>query len=452
LRGAAKLGHHARMTIADFLTADRVVFLSATDKHEAVDELVGAVCSRVPGLDRETIRRRVFEREDALSSRMTEGIAMPHAVIDSMASTVAAIGLSRKGIRWDTNREELVHLVVLLVGSRDQHLDVLQEIATRLRDPVLYERIVDAGSPGDIYNLLTLPVSRKRAGVVYEREDLSRLTFAHALSIARQFSRARVVAHADAIPDADYVYDIAAGSGALVVSGTQNKFSPAHEKDMSIVEIPFRGLRRSTQVHFALLFLISQRHIDRDDLIVNVFGRPDSGFFDSIRLTHVKSEFDLPISFEQGQLGSQIDRHVLTRVLQLAGDLAVEGREGKPVGALFVVGDYEAVRGHTQQLIINPFQGIPDEDRNLLDPSLEETVKEFSKIDGAFLIRGDGVIMSAGAFLSGDAPAQEMQSGLGARHAAALGITSRTRALSVVISESTRRISVFHAGRRIIFT
>jgi len=79
-------------------------------------------------------------------------------------------------------------------------------------------------------------------------------------------------------------------------------------------------------------------------------------------------------------------------------------------------------------------------------------VKEFAKIDGAFLIRGDGVIMSAGAFLTGDAPAGEMQSGLGARHAAALAISARTQALSVVVSESTRRISVFHAGRRIIFT
>jgi DNA integrity scanning protein DisA with diadenylate cyclase activity len=232
----------------------------------------------------------------------------------------------------------------------------------------------------------------------------------------------------------------------------QNKFSPGHERGMDIVEIPFRGLRRSTQVHFALLFLLSQRHIERNDLIVNVFGRPDSGFFDSIRLTHVRNEFHLPISFEQQQLGRYVNQHVLTRVLQLAGDLAVEGREGKAVGALFVVGDFEHVREYTQQLIINPFQGIPEEDRNLLDPSLEETVKEFAKIDGAFLIRGDGVIMSSGVFLSGDAPAQELQSGLGARHAAALAITARTNALSVVISESTRRISVFHAGRRIIFT
>lgn len=440
------------MTVSDFLTADRVVFLSAEDRDGAVNELVEAVCDRIPGLDRDAIRRRVFEREDALSSRMGEGVAMPHAVIDTMASTVAAVGVSRPGIAWDTSREEPVRLVVLLVGNRDQHLDVLQEIASRLRDPVLYERLVDAAEPAEVYDLLTQPVTRESEGVVYQGQELSRLTFAHALSIARQFSHARVVVHADAVPDADYVYELVAGSGALVVSGVQNKFSPGHEKRMRIVEIPFRGLRRSTQVHFALLFLLSQRHIGREDLIVNVFGRPGSGFFDSVRLTYVKNEFHLPISFEEEQLGQYIDRHVLTRVLQLAGDLAVEGREGKAVGALFVVGDFERVREHSQQLIINPFAGLPEEDRNILDPSLEETIKEFAKIDGAFLVRGDGVLMAAGAFLAGDAPAEELQSGLGARHAAALAVSARTNALSVVISESTRRISVFHAGRRIIFT
>ncbi|MFO8065088.1 MAG: diadenylate cyclase [Spirochaetota bacterium] len=440
------------MTISDFLTADCVVFLQESDKGAAVTELVDAVCNRISGLQRDEIHRRVLEREDSLSSRMSEGVAMPHAIIDSMASTVAAVGLSRSGIAWDTNREELVHVVVLLVGNRDQHLDVLREVASRLRDPVLYERLVSATTPAEAYDLLTHPVTREQQGVVYEDQELSRLTFAHAMSIAREFNKARLVVHADAVPDADYVYELLAGSGALVVSGIQNKFSPAHEKGLDIVEIPFRGLRRSTQVHFALLFLLSQRHIEREDLVINVFGRPDSGFFDSIRLTHIRNEFDLPISFEQKQIGRYVDRHVLTRVLQLAGELAVEGREGKAVGALFAVGDYERVREQSQQLIINPFQGIAEEDRNLLDPNLEETIKEFAKIDGAYLIRGDGVIMAAGAFLVGDAPSDELHSGLGARHAAALAITERTNALSVVISESTRRISVFHAGRRIIFT
>ena len=50
----------------------------------------------------------------------------------------------------------------------------------------------------------------------------------------------------------------------------------------------------------------------------------------------------------------------------------------------------------SRQLVMNPFHGYPEEDRNILDPNLRETIREFSAIDGAFVIRDDGVVMAAG--------------------------------------------------------
>jgi DNA integrity scanning protein DisA with diadenylate cyclase activity len=197
--------------------------------------------------------------------------------------------------------------------------------------------------------------------------------------------------------------------------------------------------------------LLSQELIEKDDVIVNLYGVPDSGYFDSIRLTYMQHEFDFPFTFERSKLPKGLGQHVLTRVLQIAGELATEGREGKPVGTLFVLGDYEKVKPYTKQLIVNPFAGYGESQRNILDPAIEETVKEYAKIDGAFLLRGDGVLMSAGTFIAGEPQAEELQSGLGARHAAALGITAVTEALAIVISESTRKVSIFHGGKRIVF-
>jgi DNA integrity scanning protein DisA with diadenylate cyclase activity len=117
------------------------------------------------------------------------------------------------------------------------------------------------------------------------------------------------------------------------------------------------------------------------------------------------------------------------------------------VGTVFVVGDHLQVRGLSHQLVMNPFKGYRDEERNLLDPSLEETIKEFSTIDGAFLIRGDGVVEAAGAYLKAPKTASGLPSGLGARHSAAAGITAQTQALAVAISQSTGRVSLFKAGR-----
>ena len=112
--------------------------------------------------------------------------------------------------------------------------------------------------------------------------------------------------------------------------------------------------------------------------------------------------------------------------------------------------DHENVRKYTQQLIINPFMGHDEQFRNIIDPSLEETVKEFAKIDGAFVIRDDGVILSCGTFISGALKDNRLPSGLGARHAAALSITVVTNAFSVALSESTRKISVYHSGQKIV--
>ena len=101
-------------------------------------------------------------------------------------------------------------------------------------------------------------------------------------------------------------------------------------------------------------------------------------------------------------------------------------------------------------MIINPFKGYTEEERNVLDPSLKETIKELSKIDGAFIIRGDGVLVSAGTYIRTRIPPGDLPQGLGARHAAAAAITAVTQALAIAISESTRKVSLFKNGERIM--
>jgi DNA integrity scanning protein DisA with diadenylate cyclase activity len=109
------------------------------------------------------------------------------------------------------------------------------------------------------------------------------------------------------------------------------------------------------------------------------------------------------------------------------------------------------VEKFSQQLVVNPFGGYKEEDRNVLDPGLQATIKEFSKIDGACLIRGDGVLLSCGAYIKAGTEGDAAEQGYGARHAAAAGISAVTDALAIAVSESTRRISVFRQGRRIMY-
>jgi DNA integrity scanning protein DisA with diadenylate cyclase activity len=98
--------------------------------------------------------------------------------------------------------------------------------------------------------------------------------------------------------------------------------------------------------------------------------------------------------------------------------------------------------------VLNPFQGHPESGRNVLDPALEETIKEFSALDGAFIVRGDGVVLTAGSHLMPlPAASTRLAGGLGTRHGAAAGISASTGAVAICISQSTGTVSVYKTGQ-----
>lgn len=101
----------------------------------------------------------------------------------------------------------------------------------------------------------------------------------------------------------------------------------------------------------------------------------------------------------------------------------------------------------SSQMVINLFTAVPEEDKNILDPSLKETLREFSAIDGAFVIRDDGVVLAAGRHLAPSVETSELPQGLGARHRSAAGVTALTNAIAVVISQSTGDVRIFSRGK-----
>jgi DNA integrity scanning protein DisA with diadenylate cyclase activity len=175
-----------------------------------------------------------------------------------------------------------------------------------------------------------------------------------------------------------------------------------------------------------------------------------SGTMDTIMVLDMGTEIELFSATTAEPLPGDVTPTVFERVLTLAGELGVEGREGRPVGTLFVIGDSDRVLSQSHQLVINPFHGYPECERNILDSRLEETIKEFSAIDGAFIVRGDGVILAAGRYLAPRGKLEQaLPHGLGTRHEAAASITATSQAVALCISQSTGTVSVFKGGRLI---
>ena len=141
-----------------------------------------------------------------------------------------------------------------------------------------------------------------------------------------------------------------------------------------------------------------------------------------------------------------LNRFTLEGVTSLALEIAREGREGRRIGTMFVVGDSEATLRHAKSLILDPLWHHPPQVKHIADPSLRETVKELAQMDGAFLIDDDGTVLSACCYLNASAERVELPLGLGSRHMAAAAITQATRAVAIVVSESGR-VRLFSQGR-----
>jgi diadenylate cyclase len=139
----------------------------------------------------------------------------------------------------------------------------------------------------------------------------------------------------------------------------------------------------------------------------------------------------------QSRAGIALDRTVLDDVVSLAVELAREGREGRKVGTIFIVGDHESVLSQSRPLILDPLYGHPPEAKRVEDPNVRETLKELAQLDGGFVISDDGVAISGARYLYSNARDVELPLGLGGRHMAAAAASKATKALAVVVSESS---------------
>jgi DNA integrity scanning protein DisA with diadenylate cyclase activity len=275
---------------------------------------------------------------------------------------------------------------------------------------------------------------------------------AHAGAIVESCGARAVLVYADAVGEEDLLRLEGLGCEVLCITKTPRHDRRRERRGTRLIQVPDVPLSRLGQVKIAVFVALTEGLVSRGDLVVCLSGFPASGSLDTLVVNEIGSEFEMlaPLPAEE-EPPPDHGPGVIERVLEVATTLGNEGREGKPVGAIFVVGDSTRVLALSRPLILNPFHGHPEGDRNIIDRRLEETIKELSTIDGAFVVRGDGVVESCGVLLkTAGQEAFELPRGLAARHHAAAGITAVTRSTAVTVSESTGNVMVFRGGKAIL--
>ncbi|MFC6764093.1 hypothetical protein CP556_13960 [Natrinema sp. CBA1119] len=225
----------------------------------------------------------------------------------------------------------------------------------------------------------------------------------------------------------------------VVVVGTENAVGAE-----TFVELPLEFEDISERIRFGLEGALEQGVIEDGDELAcatSVFG-------DGIdTVSRVRADAENHTGIYDIFAKSRADPEVVKAVLELAIELGQKGQKGKPVGALFVVGDAGKVMNKSRPLSYNPFE---KSHVHVGDPIVNVMLKEFSRLDGAFIISDAGKIVSAYRYLEPSAEGVDIPKGLGARHMAGGAITRDTNAIAIVLSESDGLVRAFKGGELIL--
>jgi len=239
------------------------------------------------------------------------------------------------------------------------------------------------------------------------------------------------------------------GIRLLVASAANEGFRELEQVGAETLLLPIRFTSRYKQAQYAVAMARQCGQLSPHERVVCTVGS-SAGEGDFILIMDVGRETPALALHELMKQTEGIRAEVLDAAMSVAGEVARAARRGKRLGAIFMLGDSSRVLEGSRQLVPNPFENLPPVDRSLLGAPIRELLVELAKLDGAFVVRGDGLIQTAGAFLTADAAQVRLPRGLGARHLTAAAVTACTNATAVVVSATDGHVRVFTQGELVL--
>ena len=237
----------------------------------------------------------------------------------------------------------------------------------------------------------------------------------------------------------------------IAASAEADTCEQLHKNGIETVRLPLHAAEKYSQVRHVFSVLLRTGAITTGEFVICAVGAgvyPEEG--DLIVLADMDPTLEhLPVSALL-KLTDGIQPTVLETCVAIASKIGRAAQRGKRVGAIFILGDSLEVIKDTRQLIPNPFQGHEAAVRRLTNPDIHHTLIELAKLDGAFIVRGDGFIQAAAVFLAANATELQLPAGLGTRHTAAAAVTARTKATAIVVSATDGNVRIFSGGKLVM--
>ena len=147
------------MLLASVFNPDVIkVPLESIEKAEVFEELVDVYVRYDSSADRNTILRALLAREAQGTTGIKKGIALPHARIVGLRRPIGIVGVSQKGIHYDSMDGNLVYLVFMLLSNPekcDEHLRVLTSMNSLINDAKFLNDMLEQTTGDAVYNLIS---------------------------------------------------------------------------------------------------------------------------------------------------------------------------------------------------------------------------------------------------------------------------------------------------------
>lgn len=271
-----------------------------------------------------------------------------------------------------------------------------------------------------------------------------------AFDLARSLAISKLVVQADELRDMRLVDRLRESEQVIWLTRRAGALPLVDSSRDEVLHLPEPGLTRMSQLKLALLLSLMNKKVDLDDSVICLSGVTGSERLDTLLIANARRDFPWFREHNIDEIRSLFATREVAQLIDITLRLAAEGREGKPIGTIFVLGDEEQLEPYRRQLVLNPCEGHPRRERSIHGPEFFETIREFSALDGCFIVDRKGVVQSAGTYLDAPAKKAKLRPGLGARHVAALSVTAVTDAIAIAISASSGTVTVFHEGRPIL--
>lgn len=145
------------VTLADYLSSQRILFLNTTTREETLHALVDVAYKDGVVVKPQEFYQALLRREQIVTTGIGMGVAIPHAKLENLEDFFIVMGILHHGVDWQALDRAPVRLVFMIGGpdnKQKEYLHILSALTAALKDEDRRKKILQAATTQEVLNLI----------------------------------------------------------------------------------------------------------------------------------------------------------------------------------------------------------------------------------------------------------------------------------------------------------